>query len=95
MMMPAIDHQAKPLRLSDIISHTVDFSSFLTNAKIDATCNRTLHGSNVVNSVDTSTSTTHISLKYLINNRITRWLIRQGKGSARTAPRLWFLTLPS
>jgi len=41
MMMQAIDHQIKQQRSSAIIHHTINFSSFLTDAKIDATYNRT------------------------------------------------------
>ena len=50
-MMQANNHQINLLRSSDIISPTIDFSLFLTDAKIDATYNRTLYGSNVVISV--------------------------------------------
>jgi len=47
-MMQATDRQINLLLSSDIISHTVDFSSFLTDANIDASCNRTHYGSNWV-----------------------------------------------
>jgi len=40
-MMQASDRQINLLRSSDIISPEIDFSSFLTDAKIDATYNRT------------------------------------------------------
>jgi len=41
MMMQATNRQIKPLRISDIIHHAIDFSSCLTDAKIDAPYNRT------------------------------------------------------
>jgi len=41
MMMQAIDHQIKPQRSSAIIPPTTNFSSFPTDANIDATYNRT------------------------------------------------------
>jgi hypothetical protein len=44
---------------SDIIYHTIDFSSFLTDANIDATCHRTHYGSNWVVCVGKSISTTY------------------------------------
>ena len=54
-MMQATDRQINLLLSSDIIYHTIDFSSFQTDANIDATCNRTHYGSNrvvcVVNSI--------------------------------------------
>jgi hypothetical protein len=47
-MMQATDRQINLLLSSDIIYHTIDFSSFLTDANIDASCNRTHYGSNWV-----------------------------------------------
>jgi len=47
-MMQATDRQINLLLSSDIIYHTIDFSSFQTDANIDASCNRTHHGSNWV-----------------------------------------------
>jgi hypothetical protein len=41
MMTQATAHQIKPQRSSAIIPPTTNFSSFLTDAKIDATYNRT------------------------------------------------------
>jgi hypothetical protein len=48
LMMQATDRQINLLLSSDIIYHTIDFSSFLTDANIDASCNRTHYGSNWV-----------------------------------------------
>ena len=36
------------INTGDIIYYTVEFSSFLTDANIDASCNRTHYGSNLV-----------------------------------------------
>jgi hypothetical protein len=44
--------QIKPLSTNDIINPTIVFSSFLTDANIDASCNRTHDGSNRVVCVD-------------------------------------------
>jgi hypothetical protein len=48
LMMQATDRQINLLLSSDIIYHTIDFSSFLTDANIDESCNRNRHGSNRV-----------------------------------------------
>jgi len=56
-MMQATDHQINPPSSSDIISHTINFSSFLTDANIDATYNRTPLEPNCWFSVDKPTST--------------------------------------
>jgi len=55
-MMQATDRQINLLLSSDIIYHTIDFSSFQTDANIDATCNRTHYGSNRVVCVGKSIS---------------------------------------
>jgi len=47
-------HQIKLLSTSDIIYRTIDFSSFLTDANIDESCNRTLYGSNRVVGISTA-----------------------------------------
>ena len=70
-MMLAAGGQINLPHTSDIISPATDISLFLTDTKIDATCNRTLCASNVMISVDISTPTFLISLNYTINNRLT------------------------
>ena len=65
----------------------------MTDANIDATYDRTLYDSNVVIYVGIPTSTFLISLNNIINNRLTHWLTRQGKGLAKTAPFMEFFAL--
>jgi hypothetical protein len=67
-MMQATDRQINLLLSSDIIYHTIDFSSFLTDANIDASCNRTHYGSNWVVCVGKSQMHKSNSLKTLRNN---------------------------
>ena len=53
----AKERQIDLLLTSDIIYHAFDFSSFSTDANIDESCYRTLHGSNRVVCVGKSIST--------------------------------------
>jgi len=69
-MMQATDRQINLLLSSDIISHTVDFSSFLTDANIDASCNRTHYGSNWVVCVGKSILAFYNRLLMMTNTRI-------------------------
>jgi hypothetical protein len=77
MMMQATDRQINLLLSSDIVHHTIVFSSFLTDANIDACCNRTHYGSNWVVCVG--------EFPLERNNTLNH---RPGKGSA-----IWFFTL--
>ena len=61
----------------------------------DANCNRTHYGSNRVVCVGKSILTFYNWLLIMTNTRITPCITVQGKGSARTAPWLWFTTLLS
>jgi len=69
------------------------FSLFSTDANIDESCNRTLHGPNWVVCVGISISILYNRLLTMTNTRITPWVTVQGKGLGRTAPRFWFPTL--
>ena len=70
-MMQATDRQINLLLSSDIISHTVNFSSFQTDANIDESCNRTHYGSNWLACVDKSILTFYNLLLTMTNTRIT------------------------
>ena len=71
-MMQATDRQINLLLSSDIIYHTTDFSSFQTDANIDASCNRTHYGSNRVVCAGKSISIFYNRLLTMTNTRITR-----------------------
>ena len=81
-----------PIQVISFITQSIS-SSFLTDANIDASCNRTHYGSNWVVCLGKSILTIYNWLLTMTNTRITPWVTVQGKGSARTAPRLWFPTL--
>jgi len=59
LMMQATYRQINPLHSNDIINPAFNSTSHMTDANIDASCNRTHHGSNVVISVGIPNSTTY------------------------------------
>jgi len=67
----------------------------MTDANIDESGNRTHYGSNWVVCAGKSILIFYNWLLMMTNTRITPWITVHGKGSARTAPRLWFHTLLS
>jgi hypothetical protein len=70
-MMQATYRQINLLHSSDIICHTINSSSFMTDANIDESCNRTHYGSNWVVCVGKSQMHKSNSLKTLRNNKVT------------------------
>ena len=71
LMMQATDRQINLLFSSDIICHSINLSSFLTDANIDASCSRTLCGSNRLVYVGKSISPIYNWLLMMTNTRIT------------------------